>query len=119
MEFRNLKSKKCPVCDADVCAEGIETVNEWQRTYPTLSFRTHVNGQQWEWREFLCGGRVGWSPNFGREEMSTWKRCPNAPERKLTRERREQAVALLKEFLLTLKVDEEFRDAVRIPEPYG
>jgi hypothetical protein len=69
--LNHIKTSACPVCQCGVViSEDVEVHNG--------VVRRHVNGQQWESRDFLCGYGVQWVPNYSREEV--YKRCRSDKE---------------------------------------
>ena len=55
-----------------VVAESVEIDRD------THQIRRHTNGGSWEYREFACGYKVHYSPNFRKEEVL--KKCVFDPE---------------------------------------
>lgn len=66
MNLRFLKTEQCPECGCSVVVnEGLET------TWKDREVKTHCNGKQWEYREFRCGHKRTYVPNFSSEEVTT------------------------------------------------
>lgn len=59
-----IKEKQCPHCGAHVVTESCR--------------RYHCNGQGFEEREFACGLKLVWVPNFSRQEVE--KQCRQHPD---------------------------------------
>jgi hypothetical protein len=65
----------CPTCGCEVVVcEGTEVGTDGE------SIRQHTNGQRWDYRVFLCGRRIVWSPNFARQEMAGYNNCKRDPK---------------------------------------
>jgi superfamily I DNA and RNA helicase len=69
MEFKHLRAimtHECTECGCNVVVrESIDTSPlHGKRNYRVI--RTHVNGERWETREFLCGGTVSYVPNYSK-----------------------------------------------------
>lgn len=111
MNFCYLKVAVCPICSAAPQQEGVEVA--W--TDGGAKVRVHANGQRWEWRQFLCGYRVQWVPNFERVEAVYGHECRSAPESKAKQLKRESAAAKLKAFIDALDVDDAYKRDVRLP----
>lgn len=72
VELRHVRTYKCPVCGCtEVVSETIET------EFGTNNIRYHANGGRWETREFACGYKVQFVPNFGNETVK--KKCALDP----------------------------------------
>lgn len=66
MKLQYIKTNACPICGCtEVVGEGVNTTgfNNNRR------IRVHANGGRWESREFLCGNRVHYIPNYDKEEF--------------------------------------------------
>lgn len=107
MNFTNLKTEKCPTCGAEPYMEGVEV--EWGTDGKIMR---HVNGQRWEWRQFLCGCRVGWVPNFERSEVLRGHDCRHSPEVRARELKREKAAEQLRKTVESLDVDDVFKREV-------
>jgi len=66
IEFKNLRTDKCPICEAPAVEEGLKT-DVFYVNKPRV--RQHNNGQRWEFRRFLCGLKVEWNPNWREESF--------------------------------------------------
>lgn len=63
MNLKFIKTDKCPICGCDtVISESVDT------GYNNTKVLEHCNGGLWENRDFLCGFKVKYSPNFAKEE---------------------------------------------------
>ena len=94
MELNHITDETCRVCNAI----AIIDTKEGQ----------HANGQWRESREFNCGAKIRYSPNFGEEHCN--KPCPNSPELLVIKEKREIAMTKLRKYIKRLQVDKEFKD---------
>ena len=75
MTFKNLRINACPICGCrEVVVEAVE-VSLIKNRDGRREIREHCNGQRWEKKEFLCGFKTQWSPNFNRPELLS--RCEN------------------------------------------
>lgn len=71
MQLRHIKTKECPICKCTtIISESIEKGFNGK-------IRLHTCGQQWELREFLCGKKIRWAPNFSQECQEGY--CGNDP----------------------------------------
>ena len=84
MKLLFVKTDRCPVCGCDVVIrEDIESTTIGGKT----GIREHSNGGRWETRTFACGYRVGYSPNYMREEAEGKCSCdPDLVEQKRKRD---------------------------------
>lgn len=68
MELKHIKTNKCPICGcSEVIMESVD--REWNGD----GILYHTNGGRWETREFACGYKVQFVPNFGHEKVR--KKC--------------------------------------------
>lgn len=116
MDFNNLQRKVCPECGASPKSEGVEVEHSYNSQPARV--RQHVNGQRWEWRQFLCGARVVWVPNFEREEMDRYQTCGVSKAARALRAKREKARTILQKAIESLDVDEEWASQLQIPDAY-
>lgn len=71
----------CPVCGCQVVvSESVEVERFGDRT-----IRRHCNGGKWEYREFACGCRVHYCPNFMKEEIV--QKCAFDPDEAALKEK--------------------------------
>lgn len=71
--LRHITTTKCPSCGCDII------VNEHVETeYGTAKIRQHTNGGVWEHRQFACGCRIDYIPNFSKENIG--RKCTQDPE---------------------------------------
>lgn len=61
IKFSYLKILKCPSCG---CSTVVSETVEVSSMSKARVIRQHTNGERWESREFLCGYKAAWSPNF-------------------------------------------------------
>lgn len=72
MELKHIKTNKCPICGcSEVIMESVD--REWNGD----GILYHTNGGRWETREFACGYKVQFVPNFGNEKVK--KKCALDP----------------------------------------
>ncbi len=76
MNLKHIKTKACPYCLCNTIVR--ESFDCWDNKP-----RKHTNGQYWETREFACGYKTQWVPNFQREE------CSHECENKIDQEAKE------------------------------
>lgn len=93
MNLTLITDQSCPTCGSRTVMESVRTL--------------HTNGQAFEIREFLCGCRLAWSPNFSRLEVQ--QRCPKDPDEVALNQKRAAARQAVIDFLPTLDVDAEWR----------
>jgi len=99
MNLQQIKDKNCPICGSRTVAETKD--------------RKHTNGYWNESRSFGCGAVIKFSPNFMRTEMCEYHQCPYKPEVLEKTEKRKKATEKLINYIYkTLKVDENFKDAL-------
>ncbi len=73
--IKHITEQVCATCGAEpIC-------DQWNG-------HTHINGQRFEEREFACGRRVQWIPNF--ERMGVLHECPKHPAMAATLKLREE-----------------------------
>lgn len=108
MELKFIKTKECPHCGCKtVVSESLECDSR------SSEVRTHVNGQRFEQRAFLCGHAVQWSPNFEREETRPlFGECKRSKDFKEKENKRKAAAEKLLKALGRLDVDETFKEVV-------
>jgi hypothetical protein len=111
--IRHLTTPVCPTCFAAPYQEGVEVY--WGTNEGVIN--VHANGQRWEWRQFLCGCRVMWIPNFEKAEVVRGYECSNSPEVKQRTEKRRVAAQQLRALIDSLDVDEVFRRQLVFPTP--
>jgi len=76
MQLHSIRTVLCPHCQCtEVVGEGVKISRS---TAFGREIRQHVNGRKWEYRNFLCGYGVEFSPNAGRDEVAA--RCSKDPE---------------------------------------
>ena len=98
MQLKYIKEERCVICQAP-------SVLERQPT------RSHSNGGIQEERQFDCGRRLEYSPNFLRVEVI--KECPKHPVICEINQKRDTATRLLREFIDQLDVDEAWKTSKR------
>lgn len=90
-----IKTVTCPICG---CTEIIKEYVE-ATIYQNPEVNQHTNGTRWEHREFLCGYKVEYIPNFLREFTSENSQCFYDPEvikrKQKEKEDKENLVSLL------------------------
>ena len=101
-----IKTTSCPICGCQtVVTESVETEVGGQR------IRKHVNGAKWEMREFACGYRVSYIPNYLREEVTHG--CANDPELGRMREMMAQTKAALYQQIDASGCDDKFKERLK------
>jgi len=95
MELKNMDDiVKCPHCGSIIVSESISN--------------KHINGQYNETREFECGHRIVYSPNFRTIEYT--RLCKNHPDVLAKKAVRKKTKEKLFKYINRLDVDEEFRN---------
>lgn len=97
MQLRHIKDEVCHTCGAEVVSETRET-------------REHVNGDRWETRQFACGCKLEYIPNYRKFQIS--RPCDNDPELVAKRAARDAAADKITAFVNKLDVDDEYKKAV-------
>lgn len=97
MNLKLIPHLTCPECGARTVAESCHTI--------------HVNGQGFEHREFACGCKLSYVPNFHQLQTST--PCPNSPAQKKLEARRRVAHEELMRFIATLDLTDEDKELVK------
>lgn len=102
MNLSFIKSKQCPVCGCDVIVgENVELEHRLGRV------REHANGGRWEHREFACGCRISYIPNFSKEEVS--RECSHDPEIIERENKRHKAKKEILDKIEQLDVDDAYK----------
>lgn len=105
MNLEFISTDSCPICGCqEVVGEKVDTF-AIRNGVPKIC--EHAHGGKWEHRDFLCGVRISYSPNGGREELSG--RCKNDPLLKARDENREKVLLALKEHIAAIEVDDDFK----------
>src|SRR5574342_424225 len=102
MLIKHIKTTKCPFCDSPPYEEGIN------KSYNKQQLQIHFNGEQFEYRKFLCGLKVEWSPNFSQEVFPKLYPCSNTQEEKEKQTRRMLLKQKLNDVVASSDVDKEF-----------
>lgn len=85
MELKHITTTACPICGwTEIVRESIKCTHMGQDGERKIQL--HTNGAAWENREFLCGKRIEYVPNYGKE-MSVGV-CFHDPEVMRIREKR-------------------------------
>ncbi|WP_291566864.1 MULTISPECIES: hypothetical protein [unclassified Clostridium] len=108
MDLEYIKENKCPMCGCNVIIE--ERV---QAARNEMGYRTHAHGGRWESRKFACGQELNYCPNFSKVEISQYNICQKNEEYIIKQQKREQALKEIKKFILTLDVDEDYKEHLR------
>ncbi|MBN1074716.1 hypothetical protein DVV91_10215 [Clostridium botulinum] len=95
--LKNIQTIKCPICGCmEIVKEYVETT-----CFSEPKVRQHCNGTRWEYREFLCGYKVQYVPNYSRELVSEKSECFYDPKVIVRKEKekqdKEQLVKILEE----------------------
>lgn len=100
--IRYIQTTKCPICDCDVViSEHVET------EIGTAKIRQHTNGGVWEHREFACGCRIDYIPNFSKEYVG--KQCPQDPVLLAEKQRNLAALSSVMDYIVDLDCSEEYK----------
>jgi len=97
MQLRHIKAETCPTCGAEAVYEERDT-------------RCHANGTRGESRQFACGLKLSYSPNY--QEVRTCRQCDNDPELVAKRTARDAAADKITAFVNKLDVDDAYKKAV-------
>jgi hypothetical protein len=94
--LKNIKTTACPICGcSEIINEYVEVSN-----FIKPEIKTHGNDTRWEHREFLCGYRVEFQPNYSKEIRSKRSECFYDPviitKKEKEKQEREDAVNILK-----------------------
>lgn len=96
MDLKMIERKTCIHC-------GARTVKESCTGY-------HCNGQPNETREYKCGHRVQWAPNFNRLVIE--EPCPNSAEIKAQKAKRSNAQLKTMALVNSLDVDDKWKKRI-------
>lgn len=103
MELKSIKQTQCKVCGAPTVAERVHTDQRGK-------ILTHVNGGQWETREFGCGSWLEFVPNFERAEVR--RQCPHEPSEKERRMKHEGLITAVATLVANSDADETFKQRI-------
>lgn len=103
MNLVHITAAECPTCGSFIVAES-------------RSSRRHCNGQAWETREFACGCRIAWIPNYSESEIA--HPCPKDPATELKNKKREEAKAKVLDLIESLDVDKAYKENLIIGIKY-
>ena len=106
-----IKTNQCPVCGCkNISLESIESDND------RAEFRRHANGATWETREFACGYRVMYVPNYRHEEVIT--HCHFDPEIAKEKERKKKAKETILQQIDAAECDDKYKERLRAAIQY-
>lgn len=94
MQLHHIKEEVCSNCGARTCCEEQSS--------------QHACGEWFEAREFTCGRKIAWSPNFSRLEAR--RECGKDPEEIKKIEKRQEASQAVARFIQSLDVDAQYKD---------
>lgn len=95
--LKRIKDTVCPECGA--------------RCYKSMQSSQHTNGQWNEYREFQCGYKIHYSPNF--QKLNVERRCPNSVDFKAIQLKRDKATKKLLRSIDRLDVDTTFKSFMK------
>jgi len=72
MKLKYITTDKCPICGTDIIIE-----DRIEKEIDSFQLKTHVNGECWEHRRFVCGQEIEYIPNYQAEVMSEVYVCNN------------------------------------------
>ncbi len=84
--LENITDINCPECGSKMCGESRRN--------------RHSNGYYNECREFECGAKIKWSPNF--KAIVDGTKCPNSKEVKERKKNRSAALENISTYIFTL-----------------
>lgn len=97
-----IHTTKCPVCGCTtVVSESVET----ETGRPEV--RTHTNGGVWESRQFACGYRVDYIPNYYKERVG--RPCSVDPVVLEEKRKNTAAKCAVLEYIIGLDCSEAFK----------
>lgn len=103
VDINFIKTTSCPVCGCrTVVSESVEIDRD------THKIRCHANGGNWEDREFACGYKVHYCPNFYKEEVL--KKCAFDQEEAAKMQKRGQAKKLVAQQIKSSECDEDYKN---------
>lgn len=101
-----IKTEVCPVCGCQtVISESVET------EFGGVNVRHHSNGAKWEYREFACGYKVHFCPNFMKEEVL--RKCHFDPDEAEKRERQKIVKQLVYQQIESGECDDAYKSALK------
>jgi hypothetical protein len=109
MKLEFLKGNSCPHCGCKVVSFEGREIDRFARQ-GEFKYRQHCNGGYHEYRQFACGCRLEYSPNFSRTLESDSYSCGNNPEYLAKQARKEEFKKALKNFIEDYKnIDEDLK----------
>lgn len=102
MNLKSITTLSCPICGCiNVEYEGVKLDSEHK-------IWTHCNGEQREYRAFVCGHKVEYNPNFRREEVVG--KCRN--DENLKRQTAQRGIVKMSvlSFIDELDCDDKFKE---------
>jgi hypothetical protein len=97
MQLVEITETQCAHCGADIIAESIR--------------HRHCNGHGFEIREFKCGRKVAFIPNF--MQIRVEQECSKAPTETEKRDKRAKALAKALAYIGKLDVDGDWKKEVQ------
>ena len=94
--LNHIKDIRCPICEAEMIAGGKNN--------------KHSNGNWNEWREFECGYKLEFSPNFMKVQAARNYSCTNDPKYQEKNLKRKQANVKIASYIGKLDVDKEYKN---------
>lgn len=100
--IRHITTTKCPTCGCDII------VNEHVETeIGTAKIRQHTNGGVWEHREFACGCRIDYIPNYSK--ASVGRPCSLDPALLAEKHRQKAARDAVMEYIRGLDCSDTYK----------
>jgi hypothetical protein len=95
----NIKETKCPDCGcSEIKSEKREAL--------------HTNGYWNEYREFDCGLRLHFSPNYMKTSQAKLYSCSKSKSALAKKQKRAEAVQRLNKYIKRLDVDDSFKGSL-------
>lgn len=106
MKLQYLIGNECPTCGCNtVISESVE------KSIDGLHHREHCSGGKWETREFSCGCKLEYIPNYGKTVVNEHRVCTNNHEYIIREKNREVFKNEVKTFISNYESsDESFKN---------
>lgn len=105
MKLKSITTTACPICGCtEVEFEGVKLDSEGK-------VWVHTNGEKREYRKFVCGYSVEYSPNFRRDEFTG--KCKNDENLKKRKAQRAIAKSATLDFIDELDCDDNFKKRLK------
>lgn len=106
MNLRHIKTTACPHCSTQcVSYEQVDV------DYVNRQYLYYANDERGEVREFACGYRISYIPQFSQEESTSM--CRDSQAYRTRVEKREAARDAVMKYIDTLDVDEVYREGLK------